>query len=1005
MEKWDEYNLVEKPALKDFEKLGWEVHDDKVLESTADNRENLKEVILEDRLRDAIKRINPWINENNLNKAVRKIKHVEATNHMQANKKIHQRLVKHISLEQDRGKGKKHQTVKYIDYENIENNDFLVLNQYKVSGPEENIKPDIVVFVNGIPLGVIECKSSTLTEPRPEAMDQMMKYQNQREGEKEGAEKLFRYNQFSAISWGDGAEAGTYKTPPSEFKSWKDPYPAEEDDLKNTFDKDRITPQDTLIYSLFKKRRLLDMLQNFTVFREKGKGIIKMVARYQQYRTVMKALKRIKQREESETNGGVVWHTQGSGKSLSMLFLGLKLRRIKENPTLLLVTDRQTLDRQIHSTFKQCGFPNPKKAQSIDDLKQKLKDEAGETITTLVHKFQTKEDEEEQEENNEFPVLSKKEDIYVMVDEAHRTQYKFLAHNMRTALPNAFYIGFTGTPIEKSKRNTKKTFGNYIDKYTIDQSIKDGTTLPIKYQGRLPEIHLDGANLDTIVDRVFSDKTEEEKREIRKRYVREQDLVEAPKRIEDICIDLINHYEGKIEEPFKGMVVTVSKRAAVNYKKKLNELNGPESAVIISKGHNDPEEIKKYTPNESQKEKLKERFDDPNDELKLLIVCDMLLTGFDEPLAQVMYLDKPLKEHTLLQAIARVNRPMPEKNYGLVIDYYGISDELSKSLQKFSKRDVEKAMTPLEDEMPKLESSYNRVMSFFNEVDEGNIEEYVDVLEDEPTRIKFNKAFKKFSKEMDIVLPNKEAKPYVNDLKKLGKIYAKAKNRYADDSMNLSGCGRKIKQIIREHISSSGIDVLNPEPVSITNRGKFEEEVSDAGNLKRKATVMKHRIKKEINENYDENPVFYESLQERVKELIKKYEEKRIAEKELIEEYWDIVGRIQSRGERASEKGLEDTTELAFYDTLNYAFQKENEEGVLKQNSNVPGEQEIVGMTQDIVSLIRDRLVVDWKNKLKVQKEMKKEIKLYLYKQYFDVKKEKLDSLTNRIIELARRHF
>lgn len=1004
MEKWDEYNLVEKPALEDFEKLGWEVHDDNVLDSDddhPDNRKNLKDVILEDRLREAIKRINPWINENNLNKAVRKIKHVEATSHMQANKKIHRRLVRHISLEQDRGKGKKHQTVKYIDYENVENNDFLALNQFRVSGSEETIKPDIVLFVNGIPLGVIECKSSTLTEPRPKAIDQMMRYQNQRGGEKEGSEKLFRYNQFSVVTWGEGVEAGTYKTPPSQFKAWKDPYPAKEKDLKEIFDKERIDPQDILIYSLFDKSRLLDMLQNFTVFREKGQGIVKMVARYQQYRAVEKSLERIKKRDKTETEGGVVWHTQGSGKSLTMLFLGLKLRRIKDNPTLLLVTDRQNLDKQIHNTFKQCGFPNPKRAKSIEDLKQRLRDSAGETITTLVHKFQEKEDED----RGDFPVLSENKDIYIMVDEAHRTQYKFLAHNMRKSLPNAFYIGFTGTPIEKKKRNTKKTFGNYIDTYTIDQSIRDGTTLEIKYQGRLADIHLDGADLDTIVDRVFSDKTEEEKKEIRKRYVREQDLAEAPKRIEEICLDLIDHYEKKIDYPFKGMIVTVSKRAAVNYKKKLDELNGPESAVIISKGHNDPEDVKNYTPNETKKENLKERFDDPNDDLKFLIVCDMLLTGFDEPLAQVMYLDKPLKEHTLLQAIARVNRPMPEKNYGLIVDYYGISDELSRSLQKFSTKDVKNAMTSIEEEMPKLESAYNRVMSFFDGVDKDDLEACVDILEDETTRIKFNKAFKKFSREMDIVLPNKKASPYIDDLRRLGKIYAKAKNRYADDSMNLTGCGRKIKQIICEHISSSGIDIINPEPVSITDRGKFEEELGETDSLKRKATIMEHRINKEINDSYDKNPIFYESLKKRVKELIKKYREKRLAEKDLIEDYWEIIKDIRSRQEEASEKGLENTTELAFYDTLNYAFREESDENVLKQSSNIPDEGMILDMTKNIVSIIQDRLVVDWKNKVKVQKEMRKKIKLYLYGKYFDIKKKELDSLVNRIIELARRYF
>ncbi|WP_201741543.1 type I restriction endonuclease subunit R [Salinigranum halophilum] len=414
-----------------------------------------------------------------------------------------------------------------------------------------------------------------------------------------------------------------------------------------------------MLYALFEPERLLDQLRHFTVFDTNQSGTAKLVARYQQYRAVEKALKRIERRSQREAQGGVVWHTQGSGKSLTMLFLGLKLRRAKPDPKLVLVTDRTALDDQIHATFERCGFPNRKKAEDIDDLREKLSTSAGETITTLIQKFQLHDDEE-----GDFPVLSRDDDIYVMVDEAHRTQYKKLANNMRTALPNAYYVGFTGTPIEKDEKNTRRTFGNYIDTYTIDQSLEDDTTVEILYQGRLADIHLEGRNLDRIFDRVFDDKTDEEKTEIQKRYAQERDLAEAESRIEEVALDIVDHYENEIARPFKRIVVTTSKRAAIRYKNKLDDLHGPESRVVISPGHNDPEEVKKWVPTDAEKSKYKEEFVDPNGPVELLIVCDMLLTGFDAPVAQVMYLENPSVSTTSCRQSRVSTGPSPRRITG-----------------------------------------------------------------------------------------------------------------------------------------------------------------------------------------------------------------------------------------------------------------------------------------------------------------------------------------------------
>jgi len=983
----DEYAEAERPALDALQQLGWEIVDQQ--QSTwIDPRETESSAVLEPRLRDAVKRLNPWLNENNLNKAVNEIQQIAGTSTMDENEQIHEKLVRHISVEQDRGHGKQHQTVQYVDYENPENNDFFALNQFRVAGPVEVVKPDIVLFVNGIPLGVVECKSPQIPEPRSEALDQLTRYQNERDGESEGAEELFRYNQFSVATWMEDAVMGTYGTPKDQYKPWRDAYPLEDDELIEQFDLDGYLPdQYRMLYALFEPSRLLDQLRHFTVFENRQSGAIKMVARYQQYRAVRKALERIDKGGQREANGGVVWHTQGSGKSLTMLFLALKLRRNEDDPTLLLVTDRRALNDQIHATFERCGFPNPKKAESIEDLRDRLSYDAGETITTLIHKFQTTDDEED------FPVLSRNENVYVMADEAHRTQDKELANNMRTALPNAFYVGFTGTPIEKDERNTRRTFGNYIDTYTIDQSLEDGATVEILYQGRLADIHLEGETLDRLFDRIFSDKTDEEKAEIQKRYARTQDLAEAQPRVDRVALDIIEHYENDVPAPFKGMVVTTSKEAAIRYKETLDSLNGPESRVIVSEGHNDPEHIKKWTPSDSEKSQYKESFVDPNGEIELLIVCDMLLTGFDAPVAQVMYLDKPLREHSLLQAIARVNRPFEEKTHGLIIDYYGVSDELKEALAMFSSKDVERAMVPVEDKQPDLEAAHSKAVSFFDDLDD--VEQCVQSLEPDDRRIEFKNAFKRFSQLMDVVLPDPMANPYREDLERLSAIYGTAKERYRDETMNLEGAGAKVRELIQDHITSRGIEVLNDEPVSIMEEVEYDAKLEDLESDEARASEMQNAIKHEINVRFDKDPVQYSSLRDRLEELIEKYREGRYNERETIEELRELMDEIRSRDKQARNKGLRDETDLSFYHAV---------EDVLSEHD--AGEEDLIELTANLVGTV-ERFVtkVEWKEKTQLQNRMRKEVTGELYRSEIDISGDERKELTNRVIELARNHY
>ncbi len=997
---WTEYHLTEKPALDLLEELGYTVYD---INETFERpeRDLLREVLLLNNVRSAIQRINPWISENNLNKAVNMIRptRIRAAGMIEANEITYTRLVKYISVPQDLGKGKKNQTVKYIDFEHPENNEFLALNQYKVKG-HEKIKPDIVIFVNGIPIGVIECKNeTTCDDPEDDAIDQLRRYQNIRyENENEGAEQLFYPNQILVAAWRDSASSCAIGAPARQFKAWKDPYPHTKEEIRSVVGRN-VTLQDILLFSLFKKDRLLDLIQNFIVFERAGNKLIKKLARYQQYRAVTKAVERIKNADTLIDRSGTVWHTQGSGKSLSMLFLALKLRRMEGlgNPTLLVVTDRIDLDDQITGTFERCGFPNPIQAQDTDNLKELLRRNVGKTIMTTVHKFQERVKEK-------YPVLTEDTNVFVMADEAHRTQYKDLAANMRRALPNACYLGFTGTPIDKEERSTLRTFGSYIDTYTIDESVDDGMTLNILYEGRIPELRVEGRDLDDLFDRIFKNYSNEEKKKIKEKYATERDIAEAKSRIERICLDIIDHYESKIY-PLKGQIVTVSREAAARYKEAMDRFNGPESAVIISSDQNDPPLLKKYHTSAGERKHLIETFKDPESNLCLLIVCDMLLTGFDAPVEQVMYLDKPLKEHNLLQAIARVNRRFEEKNYGLIVDYYGVFDYLQEALAVFNKKDIENAVTPIKDEKPRLERTYRQVMQFFEGVDLDDLDECILTFKDEDKRLKFKRAFKAFAKSMDIVMPDPIADPYREDLKTLGKIYKAVRNHYRDSSLDIKGVGGKVKRLIDEHIRATDIKILN-EPVSILDKEEFDRTVEEHENIETKASEMEHAIRSEISVKMEENPVFYQSLKERLEEIIEKRVQGRFTFTKQLEEMREIIHEIRDVRTKAEKLGLNER-EFALYELLLDEREHERVETVSESTGAYhPGGPElhinkkVRDLSKQLMDDLEDMRVVDWKEKKMILKEMRKVIKLTLseYKEF----KKNLDSVTTKVIKLAR---
>ena len=993
---WDELHLAENPAVELLQSLGYTYVPPEDLER---ERASFKETILTARLAAALKRLNPWLSETNVTKAVKAVTQVTAASLAEANETLYTSLTYGIALEQDRGDGRKSHTVRFLDFDRPDRNEWIVTRQYRVLGSKKHVIPDVVVFVNGLPLAVIECKSPTIGDAwKAEAVKQLRRYQEaDTRWKDQGAPRLFEAAQILIGTCGERAVYGTVGTSERFFLEWKEPYPLGVNQLGKELGRPP-TPQDVLLYGLLEPRNILDIVRNFVVFEVDGGRAVRKLTRYKQFIAVNEALRRIRTSRKPSARGGIVWHTQGSGKSLTMLWLALKLRRdtSQQQPTVVIVTDRTKLDRQIAGVFTACGFPNPERAASVRGLRQILEHPTGKTVMTTIQKFQEITSAGGAAGRaSVHPTLSEAANIFVMVDEAHRTQYQSLAANMRQALPNACFLGFTGTPIDKKDRSTLQTFGPYIDTYTIEQAVQDRATVPIFYESRLPELQIIGQTIDQVFDRVFAGRSDDERAAIKRRFATEQAIAGAPRRIEAICLDLIDHFTRFIApNRFKAQVVATSRHAAVTYKETLDRLNGPESAVIMSAGHNDEERLARWHLGKEEQDRLIERFKDRDDPLAVLIVCDMLLTGFDVPVEQVMYLDAPLKEHTLLQAIARVNRPHgDEKTYGLVVDYWGVSADLQDALAVFSTTDIQGALAPNVDELPRLQSRHAAAMRFFQTVaDTSDLDACVRVLEPDDVRTAFDLAFRRFSQSMDMLLPDQRALAYHADLRWLGKIRGTARARYRDDRLDLSGCGEKVRKLIADAVVAAGIQILVKEVQLFSP--EFEEKVAALATDDAKASEMEHAIRHEINVRVEENPVFYQSLRERLEAIIAERRQERMDAAEQLSLLSSLRDDLKDEQTRAQDIGL-DARGFAIYGLL-----ERQRPGKTKEKTAT---YDVAN--RDLASLIDEAIMpftdlVDWQQKDDLQRQMRSRIKRQLRAGGIDA--DTVESLAADIVDLAK---
>lgn len=1009
---WNEATLSEDPAVALLKALG---HTYVAPEDLEAERESLRDTIVTKRLATALARLNPWLSSDNIHKAIREITTTPATTLIESSEKLHTRLVYGIALDQDVGHGKKGQPIRFFDFENPKNNDFVVTRQYKVKGTKVHIKPDIALLVNGIPLAIIECKTPTLGDAwRLDALEQFGRYQELTDEYRErGAPKLFETVEILVATCGQAACYGTVTTPHRFYAEWKTTYPMTDAGLTKLVGRTP-TAQDRTIAGLLTPANLLDMFQNFVVFeRDESTGrVVRKLCRYQQFAAVNKAIARARNAKKPQERGGVIWHTQGSGKSLTMLWLAMKLRRdpVHENPTLVIVTDRRDLDEQITKTLMACGFPNPVRAETVRHLRELLATPNGMTITTTVQKFQelassqgaqkggAKADKNRRVDRQLHPELSTASSVFVLTDEAHRTQYGGLAANMRRALPNAAFLAFTGTPIDKKDRSTLSTFGEYIDTYTIEQAVADGATVPIFYEGRMAETRVVGNTLDALFDRVFADRTDEERAAIKKKFANKDAIAAAPKRIEAICLDLIAHYTSHIRpNGFKAQVVAQSREVAVLYKETLDRLQAPQSEIIFSGSNDDTAELARHHKSVDERKDIIARFCKFRDPLSILVVCDMLLTGFDAPVEQVMYLDASLREHSLLQAIARVNRTADKKTYGLVVDYWGVSESLQEALAIFAPSDIKGALNPSTDELPRLQARHAAVLRFFLRVkDKNDLSLCVAALADEDVRADFDAGFRRFSESMDMVLPEAASTPYIGDLRWLGKIRAAAGATYRDDRLDISDCGAKVRELIQESIVAEGIQILVKQVSLFTP--EFDEKLKSLKSSEARASEMEHAIRKEIHIKLEEDPVFYASLRQRLEEIMADYKAKRIDAAQQLKLFEVMTKDLRGRAEAAQQLGLSETG-LALYGLLADGGTSRTAE--LHSTYNVKDEAKV-----ELASLLEEQLaphvtIVDWQMKEDIQREMRRTIKRQL--KVAGVTGDRVDILAESVVDLMKR--
>lgn len=1043
-----EDNISQIPALRLLINLGYQyLSSHEALELREDRESN---VLLTGILRERLMHINDIkigskktkFEPANIDKAIQKLQEVPlAEGLVHACNQIYNLLVFGHALEQSIGGDKKSYTIQYIDWENPTNNHFHVVEEFSVmrTGRKDTYRPDIVLFVNGIPLAVFECKSPTIKEPIKQAISQHIR--NQQEN---GIQNLYVYSQILMATSLLETKYATTNTKEEFWAIWKEKevqFIDSLEDLVNTslskdietklFSNPNIrnssdytayqekyqqhvapTQQDIFIQGLLSPERLLSIIKDFILFEG---GVVKKIARFQQFFSINKIIDRIKLVRNGKRKGGVIWHTQGSGKSLTMAMLARKIQDTISNPQIILVTDRIDLDRQITTTLQKVEV-DVINAGSGKQLVSLLQGNGDLIITTIINKFDAA---VKSLADNHLT----SHNIFVLIDEGHRTQHGVFNVNMGKVLPNACFIVFTGTPLMKKQKNTANKFGGIIDTYPISEAVADGAIVPILYEGRLAIQDVNRKALDNGVNMVMENLAEYHKADLKKKMSQARLITKTDQNISQIAFDISKHFQTNwgedktgIHSGFRGMVVCPDKLTAVKYKKAFDLIGKVKTEVVMSAPdtrENNEDIHSSESPEVNQYyELLKAKYGPEIDKniiniyengesIELLIVIDKLLTGFDVPQTIVMYLCRKLREHTLLQAIARVNRVFSGKDFGYIIDYAGIMAELQEALENYSgdedsfdPKDLAGSLTDISEEINKLPRTHGDVLHIFKTIrNKQNIDEYVVFLSDQGLRDEFYNKFNVFARVLKIALSSldfhnntsdEEIQHYKEDLKKFASIRVAANSVYLD-KISFTQYEKQLQKLLDQHVITEEIIRL-VEPLNILDTEAFAEEVEKLVGSRAKAEKIAAATSKYLSINIDLNPALFKKLSELISETIADMRANRLSEIEALrklKDYNDQVLKGSSYDIPEEIKGK--NRNVAVYQLLK------------EENELTNKEIEITKMFDEIVSNYE---VVDWHKRTDIINKIELDFGDYLM-DMLDLSLSKADELTKKLIDIA----
>lgn len=985
---------VEQAALEWLKSQGYGiVYGPAIAPETPDaERESYGQVVLERRLREALERLNPTLPQPAIEDAFRKLTRRELPSLIANNHTIHHYLTDGVPVEFQRKDGSIGGGLgQVLDYNDPDNNGFLAVNQFTVVEDQHERRPDIIIFVNGLPLAVIELKNAlSETATIATAYNQVQTYKQQ-------IPSLFHYNEALVVSDGIGARIGTVTANTEWFLPWRT---IEGEKLADK----HLTQLQVLLEGVFEKRRFLDLIKYFIVYEDTGGGVInKKMAGYHQYHAVNKALTETMQatREAGNRQIGVVWHTQGSGKSLTMAFYTGRVIAAAEmeNPTVVVITDRNDLDDQLFGTFARCHEllrQPPQQAADRDDLREKLNIASGGVIFTTVQKFFP------MGEETSHPLLSDRHNIVVIADEAHRSQYDFIdgyARHMREALPNASFIGFTGTPIELTDKNTRAVFGDYISVYDIQRAVEDKATVPIYYESRLARLELkesEKPHLDADFEEVTEGEEVDHKERLKTKWAQLEALVGAEKRVDLVARDIIDHFEKRLEVmDGKAMIVCMSRRICVELYEAIRKLR-PDwhhqdddkgiLKVVMTGGVTDPPEWQQHVRSKQRREELAKRFKTAADPFKVVIVRDMWLTGFDAPSLHTMYIDKPMRGHGLMQAIARVNRVYKDKSGGLVVDYLGLAHELKAALANYTESGGT-GETAIDQDVAVqvMLEKYEVCCGIFHQFDWSrwktrNAKEQLcilpaaqnHVLELPDGKKRLTEAVSELSKAFALSVPDERALAIRDDVGFFQAVRTVLNKNAAGDGMSRDEVDHAIRQIVSRVVASDEvIDIfaaagLEKPEMSILSE-QFLNEVRNMPHKNLAVEMLKKLLNGEIAFRGRKNVIQARSFSELLEKSIKKYQNRAIETVQVIEELIGLAREIREADKRGENLGLNED-EVAFYDAL----------GVNDSAVKVLGDDNLRIIARELVRVVKENLTIDWTVRENVRAQMRVMIKRIL---------------------------